>query len=282
VWTRPNQWPDFYCSHSHCADRKLKDLLEWAERQQKRIVRKWCVARFLRVYYDMGSCYYIADRKGKIIKANRQLLEDYLIQNQLIDFPENYERFNKQDKRAAWTQAIKKEIVRIATESNVDYAGELAGYHTGLHTILNRHVLVTEGPKLITPREGDFSLIREILFNMFGMETREDGLYFDLWLKSAVESLYSGYIRPGIVLVLVGPKDSGKNLVQSCIISPLLGGRVADPTQFALQTTAFNDDMIRAEHLMIADQRAINRKSGEALGSFIKVIAGNDEILVIS
>jgi hypothetical protein len=278
IWIRAGQWPEFSCSHSHCKDRLLKDLLEWTEERQKGIVKKYCVNRFLRVYYDKGDCYYIADKNGKIIKANLGLLRSYLKQNQLIELPVNYQALDDTGKKAAYRQALEREVVRIATEDNVAYAGEIAGHHTGLQLIKDQRILITEGPRLITPRKGDFGLVEEILFNQCGQGKRDDKLYFDLWNKFNVESLYSGHIRPGQAVVLIGPKGSGKNLIQTCIITPLLGGRVADPTQYALGVTAFNDAMIRAEHLMIADQRGYRRNDGEILGSFIKKITGNREI----
>jgi bifunctional DNA primase/polymerase-like protein len=38
-------WPGFRCLHAHCAERALKELLEWAEGQQRGIVDKFCARK---------------------------------------------------------------------------------------------------------------------------------------------------------------------------------------------------------------------------------------------
>ena len=42
IWQRDEAWPGFRCKHSHCDERRLKELLEWAEEQQEGIVDKFC------------------------------------------------------------------------------------------------------------------------------------------------------------------------------------------------------------------------------------------------
>jgi Bifunctional DNA primase/polymerase, N-terminal len=44
VWqhTDGSAWPGFKCLHAHCAERGLRELLEWAESQEKGIVDRFC------------------------------------------------------------------------------------------------------------------------------------------------------------------------------------------------------------------------------------------------
>ena len=79
-------------------------------------------------------------------------------------------------------------IEAIQSQRNVDYAGSLAGYNTGVHTINGHRVLVKDSPQLLTPKEGDFPILDKLLTNML----KEQRMYLDGWLKVATESLYHG------------------------------------------------------------------------------------------
>jgi hypothetical protein len=241
-----------------------------------------------------------------MIRVNETALKGYLVKNSMVPLSKDYyslvqkidatqskltsetsEAIKKilakegnaleKKRKVAFTNALNSKVLSIITEFSVNYAGPLAGYQTGFLEMENNRILVTESPRLIVPVQCDFTIIRIILSNQFGIcDDRDDWIYFDAWLKTSVELLYKGTIRPGLILMLCGPKSSGKNLIQDTIITPLLGGRMADPTQYALGCT-FNDAAIGACHLRIADSRAVDRKSKDRLGAFIKSIAGNKE-----
>ena len=42
IWQNPDTWPQFKCLHAHCADKGLKELLEWTESRQEGIVDRFC------------------------------------------------------------------------------------------------------------------------------------------------------------------------------------------------------------------------------------------------
>ena len=42
LWQRDGRRPEFHCSHAHCAERKLKEVLEWAESEDAGIVDRFC------------------------------------------------------------------------------------------------------------------------------------------------------------------------------------------------------------------------------------------------
>jgi hypothetical protein len=275
VWAEPGQWPTLNCFHSHCVGRGFRDLCEYAEGKQKGVVARFCLAP---VYDHKRQRFWIPNNQGRMIQARQELLESYLVSHNQLIYPEGYEKLERAEKGRVRKALVQQKVLHISEEFSVEYAGPLAGYHIGFQEVMGLPVLVTESPKLITPKQGPFPLITQILSNMFGKDGREDLLYFHLWNKSNIESLYNRQIRPGMALLLCGPKSAGKNLVQSRIITPLLGGRMCDPTQYALKDSSFNDDMIRSEHLMIADQRASNQRSADLMGAFIKSITGNREV----
>jgi len=72
-------------------------------------------------------------------------------------------------------------------------------------------------------------------------------------------------------LVLAGPAGCGKSFLQSQIITPLLGGRIARPFRYMAGRTEFNVDLFSAEHLSIEDESpSRDPQSRRRLGSQIK------------
>jgi hypothetical protein len=142
------------------------------------------------------------------------------------------------DERVSEIEAL---VTSIQNSSDVDYAGPLAGYDTGIYMIHGKRVLVRDSPKLMVPTEGKFPVIGQLLNAMLGCEQRK---YFDGWLKIAVESLYQHEHRTGQALVLAGPPVSGKSLLQQ-LITVALGGRAGKPYRYMTKGSAFNGESIR-------------------------------------
>jgi hypothetical protein len=46
IWQSPGQWPEFHCSHNHCAGRKLDSVIQWAESIRPGIVNDHCSHQF--------------------------------------------------------------------------------------------------------------------------------------------------------------------------------------------------------------------------------------------
>jgi hypothetical protein len=163
-------------------------------------------------------------------------------------------------------------LIETQDTREVRWAGPLAGYNSGVYEIHGKRILVQDSPTLITPAAGTFRTIEKLLGNMLPDGQR---LFFDGWLKVAIESLYSSKHRVGQALVLAGPRDSGKSLVQG-LITQALGGRAGDPYRSMTGETQFNNELFGCEHLMIEDKFS-STKIGDrlAFGAKIKEITAN-------
>jgi hypothetical protein len=160
----------------------------------------------------------------------------------------------------------------------VDFAGPLAGYKAGVHYTPDRKpFIVRGGPTLIQPKQGDWSLIREILETRLTDPAGPQLDYFLLWLKRGAEPLYGGYRRKGPLLILAGPNNSGKSFIQHHIITPVLGGREFDPTDFFKNESGFNKHMMASESLAIHEFAfPLDGTSRLMLSEKFKKIAAND------
>ena len=163
---------------------------------------------------------------------------------------------------------MKVAMNQITRQANIEYATQLAGYSKGIYNFDGRRILVTRSPKIISPKEGDWTTIEHLLFGMFGNEQIE---YLFGWLKTAYESLVQGTFVPGQVLVFAGPKDCGKTFLQNYIITKILGGRCAKPYMFMTGQSSFNADLFTGEHQIISDENpATDTESRRAFGAAIK------------
>jgi hypothetical protein len=179
---------------------------------------------FGKLYYDGGGAYWLSNGIGGWVKVNEKGAERAL-REMGIGFQRDTDL----------TSPIDRALLAIQKRFKVDYAGKLAGYKAGVTYQNGDRILITSGRTLIEPKDGDFPTINALLNRMWG----EKRIYFDAWLKQGAESLIDGSLRTGQVLVLAGPKDSGKSFVQNHIITPLLGGRSFNPTLYMSGGTPF-------------------------------------------
>ena len=86
---------------------------------------------------------------------------------------------------------------------------------------------------------------------MFGGEQR---VFLEGWLSVAAKSLGNGEFRVGQALVIAGPGNGGKSVLQY-LVTYLLGGRTGSPYHYmcrwGIQTAGSFSDM---EHLKIEDR----------------------------
>jgi hypothetical protein len=178
----------------------------------------------------------------------------------------------------------------------VDYAMDVAGFVDGLHSMGPTRVLVRRGPKLIEPKEGNWDTIGQLLEGMLvGMSdldapgdvervvgVNDQGFfdqrpYFLAWLRVAYQALMAGQRRPGQALVLAGPAGCGKGRLQHFLVTPILGGRSADPGGFMFGRTDFNSELFGSEHLMMEDPATSDKRDDRMFfGEMIKQFAVND------
>jgi len=218
------------------------------------------------IYYDgSATSYWRANATGGWQKINEKSLETELMAQGYAPKPLD----------GAFLSPVQLAKREIQLKQDVIYTGPLAGCSQGFHEILGQQILVTQSAKLIVPKEGDWSTLRQIIDNLLKNEAVDQTPYFYGWVKCAVESLYSGKHTPGQCLAIAGPPKAGKSLIQN-ITTEILGGRVAKPYQFMTGKTTFNAELFGAEHLMIEDESAsTDIRARTTLGSFIKMITVN-------
>jgi len=158
---------------------------------------------------------------------------------------------------------------------DIKYSGALAGRSEGFYEELGSRILVTSSPRFIEPKAGDPTRILEFIYGLLDDPTHDQAIYLLCWLKIAYESFKNQAYRPGQALVIAGPRDCGKSLLQR-LITEILGGRAAKPYQYMTDKTAFNGDLFSAEHLIIEDDNPhIDTKSRRAFGQQIKSFTVN-------
>ena len=183
----------------------------------------------------------------------------------------------KEDTRDSLCQA--DEIFEyVRNHRVVGFAGPLAGYSSGVHKAMTGEPMVVfGGPRMIAPVKGDSSLIWEILKPRFEDEAGPQLDYFLSWLLQAARPLYKKLRRKGLILILVGARNAGKNFIQDHIISPILGGRDGDPTSFFKSEAGFNKNLMACEHWKVQEfEFPTDAPSRRMLSEKFKKIAAND------
>lgn len=166
----------------------------------------------------------------------------------------------------------------------------LPGYESGVHCLESgEQVLVKTSPRQVVAEKGEWPVIRQLIHGRLDLSQKDGnelpgGIdqtpWFHSWCKVALEALrrgQPGHWRAGHALILTGPGGCGKNRIQEQLITPLLGGRFADPQKFLFEGDEFNGDVFAAEHLMLSEvplpsQRTVDRT---ALGEKIKQVVAN-------
>jgi hypothetical protein len=156
---------------------------------------------------------------------------------------------------------------------HVDWWGSLAGRQPGLIESGVSKLLITRGPKLLKPVQGEWPTIQAFIDGML----RDEAIYFHCWMHLAVVPLYNRELKRGQALILAGPKDSGKSVAQNLIITPLLGRRVARPYANIIGRTDFNEECFEAEHLMFEDEAPVrDYETQQLLAAGIKSLVANE------
>jgi len=161
-------------------------------------------------------------------------------------------------------------MVYLQDDRGVAYAGPLAGHRKGLRNVNGAQILITHEPLLIDPAPGEWRTLKALLNGMFNDGTHDQLTYLYGWLKWAIECLRARIVRPGQVLVIAGPAECGKSLLQT-IITWMLGGRECKPYAYMTGKTDFNSDLFTAEHLRLDDEQAsVDMRARRAFGARIK------------
>lgn len=163
----------------------------------------------------------------------------------------------------------------------------ISGYPAGRYELSSGHrVIVRYPPKLIEPKEGDWSVVKALIDGKLNLSLGpskggpDQTPYFHGWMKTALEALITGgpgNFRPGQCCIFAGPRDSGKSRIQHQIVTGLLGGRSADPGPYLFGRTDFNGEMFSAEHLMMEDPASSTKTVDRVFfGEMLKQLVVND------
>lgn len=153
----------------------------------------------------------------------------------------------------------------------------LAGHKAGVYTFQGMRTMVLNSPRLILPREGDWSYLQHFIESRLGSVQSP---YWHSWMSVAYRALMEGspgnYL-PGQCMVLAGAAGCAKSRLQHFIITPLLGGRSGNPKSYVFGKCDFNDEMIEAEHILMEDPpNTTFTKDRVFFGEAIKEMVVND------
>jgi len=141
----------------------------------------------------------------------------------------------------------------VQHKNAVDFSGAIAGFKSGLLDQGGNRFLVTKGPDLITPTKGDWPMLDAVFRAVLFDEDFDQLFYWHAWVKMGFEALVAGLRKPGQAMILVGPAECGKSLLQD-LLTVVFGGREAKPYKFMTDATRFNSNLAGAEHLRIGDE----------------------------
>lgn len=188
--------------------------------------------------------------------------------------------FNKSVKDPQGNTAADRAMLYVIQHRAVAYAGALAGYRAGCHETPCGRVLVTESPRLIEPKPGNWAVIRKLIETQLADESQPQVAVFYTWASASFRAFWHRMTEPGPwefrycpALALFGPKGCGKTALIDFVLAPLFGGRKGKPMKF-LREGKFNKDLFGAGLLVMDDEGASanlqeRRQRGEAIKNLI-------------
>lgn len=218
-----------------------------------------------------GETYLIRGKDKKWLEWNRGNLASYLRSRGL-----------EHRSRDGSLSEVERVLLYLRSHRVLDAAlPGLAGYHSGVYEFAaGKSVLIRTSPVIIEPKASakGWPLIARFLNGLFGPSAL---MYFLAWLKLSYEALRNETRDRGQILVIAGPAGSGKGRVQHNIITPILGGRNADPCSYLFGEDRFNSDLSAAEHLLLEDPAGVIKAEVRAhFKERIKSLAVNDSFRV--
>jgi hypothetical protein len=225
--------------------------------------------RMPEIYWDMNrQCYIRRADDGQWLSENETQIKALLACKFFISRKAEDNGMSEAEKR----------LIDVRSRNNINYAGPLAGWKAGYYNEDGQKMIITKSPPTL-----DISKMGEVkppliitgIIQSLLIEKHQWQLFL-AWLKTARECLDAQVFNPGQMLVLCGPPDCGKSLLQN-IITKVLGGREAAPYQFLSADTTFNKDLMEAEHLKMEDIRSsTDIRSRREFGAQIKMITACD------
>ncbi len=163
----------------------------------------------------------------------------------------------------------------------VTFAQPLSGKKAGVHYIGEDEetpIIATNSFRMIEPVPGPWPLHRALLEGLLKTEEADQTPWLYAWLKTSRAALRAGVMRPAPWLIFSGPSNCGKSFVQGAVLTPLLGGRHADPADWILEKTQHNAEIIGSEHVMIEELAGkLDGASRSMLAERMKQVVVNKE-----
>lgn len=230
---------------------------------------------------DGGDNFIVEVRKGLWSLWPKQAVIDYL-----KDLPGQYiSAVVRKDVPGERTSQMEKVLRHARSERCVaKLLDGLAGYKADVHTFMGgKRVIVRNSPCPVVAKKGDWSLLRRVLEGMFNLELKDtmevdefgnyevdkpgeinQTPYFHAWALTGHTSILKGKpgsYKQGHALVLAGPSNCWKSTLQDTVITPLLGGRQANPMPYLLGKDNYNQDMMESEHLAMGELPTSSQKT---------------------
>lgn len=211
-------------------------------------------------YYDCTNKVYVWSNPAQSIEyhvKNRTQLCDRL---QLAGLQDEME--------------VKRSIVYIEDHKGVTGVVSLANQKRGLirqgsQTYINSTDTVAVKPS----NGGEPVFINTLLETMFEGNQLH---YFLGWLQDSLRCVMEELPSYAQAVFMAGDVQCGKSLLQYHVLTPLFGGRSADPMPALLGESSFNSELSAAGHWMVSDQEGAKGQAQRSIFTQrIKAIAAN-------
>lgn len=232
--------------------------------------------RAVPLYCTTNGQWYAADGQGGYAR-----IPDSQAKTLLAEYG-----FNKNAKDGQGNTPAERAMIWVTQNNRVAFAGSLAGYPAGVHESGGIRFLVTESPSFVTPKPGKCNTIRTLVESLFfdadasQDEQQRQIVCFYLWASESLAE-FNRRIADGVTdkfrhcpaLAIFGPRGCGKSALIDLILTPLFGGRKADPMNY-LRDPKFNKDLFAASLLTLDDKGASanlaeRRQRGEGIKDLI-------------
>jgi hypothetical protein len=165
--------------------------------------------------------------------------------------------------KGATQSDIERVLDHIQVTNRVQGAAPLINYPKGIVNYKGRRVLNTADLNPVRPMPGptgkpelDYPFIHYFLTGFFPRPELLPREHFEAWLQRAYRMVLEYQRFMGQAVFIAGPKNCGKTLLCMRIVSPLLGGRTANPINYMSGSTTFNSELFSTALLAINDEDA--------------------------
>jgi len=269
------------------------------------------IAEELGIYWEVqgGDSFWVSDANGWAKWPKEALLDLCMDSSAKVARRKRDEEFMSEAARL---------LVHVRKNRRVEgVISGLSGYPAGVHHLPGgERFIVARSLQPVQPVAGDWSLVKELIEGRLDLTRDEvvavpsdnDGasdeeieaaraalrgdlrarnpvqdqvLYFHAFHQTIMRSMLYG--KPGSwtqrpLLVLAGATGTGKSRLQEMITNRLLGGASADPKTWLAGEDNFNNDMVKAPHLMMGELDQVSQKMTDRLAfkEKIKTVLANE------